>query len=137
MADIALQTANKAEVVESRNQMTLRAAVAVTAGQAVRVGASGTWVLAKATSTANGTGVYIATRTVKAGEGLTAIRSGVMDGWDLSGLAYGAAVYLSDTDGALATAAGTVSIVLGRVIPAAATVRGVNPDKILEVQCPL
>lgn len=35
----------------------------------------------------------------------------------LDGLAYGALVYLSDTTGRFADAAGTVSVVCGRVIP--------------------
>jgi tetrahydromethanopterin S-methyltransferase subunit E len=35
----------------------------------------------------------------------------------LAGLAYGALVYLSDTTGLFADAAGTVSVICGRVIP--------------------
>jgi hypothetical protein len=35
----------------------------------------------------------------------------------LSGIAYGVSVSLSDTDGTLADAAGTVSTVVGKVVP--------------------
>lgn len=47
----------------------------------------------------------------------------------LDGLAYGALVYLSDTAGRLADAAGTVSVVIGRVIP---LWDGTTPTKILD-----
>jgi hypothetical protein len=137
MANLALKTANRVEIIASLNQHTLRAAVAITAGQAIRIGTAGKWILAKATSAAAGAGVYIATRTVGAGESVTGIRKGQFDGFDVSGLAYGAAVYLSDTDGALADAAGTASIVVGRVGAIDGVAVGSSPNKILEVDCPL
>jgi hypothetical protein len=137
MATIALVTANKVEVVESIKQMTLPAAEAITAGAPVRIDtAAGRFTNANGTTAAEARIWGIATRTVAAGEGVTAIRSGVMDGWDLSGLAYDAAVYLSDTDGRIDTAAGTVSTVVGRVIPATATTLGTAYDKILSVELP-
>lgn len=55
----------------------------------------------------------------KVNDGVTAVRRGIVGLGDtaLSALAYDADVYLSDTDGKLADAAGTVSKVVGRVIP--------------------
>src|SRR5689334_10201438 len=102
MATIALVTANKVEIVGvPKDQWTAPAAVAVNAGQAVQLNASGKWALAKSTTAALARRVYIATRTVLAGQSLTAIRHGEMDGFDLSGLAYNAPVYLTDTDGVI------------------------------------
>lgn len=135
MATIALVTANRVEVVESIKQMTLPAAEAITAGAPVRLDTTnGKWTNANGSSAAEARVWGIATRTVVAGEALTAVRNGVMDGWDLSGLAYDATVYLSDTDGRLDTAAGTVSTVIGRVIPATSPALGTAYDKVLGVE---
>ena len=73
-------------------------------------------------------------KTVAAGLPVTAIRKGVMDGWDLSALDYDAPVYLSDTDGRLSTVAGTTSVVMGRVIPATSVSLGTAYDKILGLE---
>ena len=56
-----------------------------------------------------------------------------MDGFDVSALAWDADIYLSDTDGRIADAAGTVSTKVGRVIPGTATTLGTAYDKILFV----
>lgn len=137
MATIALTTANRVEILESFNQMTLPAAEAITAGAPVRLDTTtGKWTNANGSSAGEARAWGIATRTVVAGEALTAIRSGVMEGWDLSALAYDASVYLSDTDGRLDTAAGTVSLVLGRVIPLTSTTLGVAYDKALSIELP-
>ncbi len=99
---------------------TLPANEAITVGQYMRINTSGYWVLGNATDAANaGAGVnYIATRTVNAGFPLTGVRQGAVLwlGTALAGLAIGAPVYVSDTTGSLGDAAGTVSIVAGRVI---------------------
>jgi hypothetical protein len=134
MADIALVTANRVTVVESTIQMTLPAAEAITAGQAVRLDtSSGKFTKANGTDAAESRIYGIATRTVVAGEAVTAIRKGVIDGHALSGLDYDAAVYLSDTDGALADAHGTVTVAVGRVVPGTATTLGTAYDKLLFV----
>lgn len=134
MATISLVTANKVNVVESIEQLTLPAAEAIVAGAAIRLDtSSGKFTNGNGTLAAEARVKWIATKTVAAGEPVTGIKRGVMDGWDLSGLAYDAAVYLSDTDGRLDTAAGTVSTVLGRVIPGAATTLGTAQDKLLLV----
>ena len=134
MADIALVTANKVEVVESIVQMTLPAAEAITAGMAVRLDTStGKFTKAKGSDAAEARIYGVATKTVAAGLGVTAIRKGVMDGFALAGLNYDAPVYLSDTDGTLADSVGTVTIAVGRVIPGPATALGTAFDKLLFV----
>lgn len=134
MTDIALITANKVEIVESIEQMTLPAVEAISAGQAVRLDTS-TGKFTKANGSSSGEArIYgIATKTVAAGEPVTAIRKGVLDGFALSGLNYDAAIYLSDTDGTLANTTGTVSVEVGRVIPGAGVTLGTSFDKILFV----
>lgn len=135
MTAIALITANRVEVVDSIRQMTLPAAEAITAGAPVRLDtSSGKFTNSNGTTAPEARIWGIATRTVVAGEALTAIRNGVMDGFDLSGMNYDATVYLSDTDGRLDTAAGTVSTVVGRVITATGTTLGTAFDKILSVE---
>lgn len=73
-------------------------------------------------------------RAVKAGYGVTVLRAGIMDGFDLSALAYDDPVYLSNTGGAIADAAGDVSVVVGRVVPGTAVTLGTAYDKLLEVE---
>lgn len=57
----------------------------------------------------------IALMTVGAGQAFDALERGYVGGLDVSGLAFDALVYVSDTAGKLATAAGTNSSVAGRV----------------------
>jgi hypothetical protein len=133
--EIALTTANKVEIVESVVQMTLPTDEAVTAGMAVRISTTtGKFTKANGTGAAEARAWGVATRTVASGQPVTAIRRGVMDGWDLSAMDYDAPVYLSDTDGRLSTVAGTTSVVIGRVIPATSTTLGTAYDKILHVE---
>lgn len=51
----------------------------------------------------------------RAGQGVSVLKSGHVAGYDVSGLAYGAALYASNTAGEVADAAGTVSKVIGHV----------------------
>src|SRR5574340_1085722 len=135
MADIALVTANRVNVLETIEQMTLPCDEDIAAGATVRLNtATGQFTKSNGSAAGEARTYGIATRTVKSGMPLTAIRRGVMDGWDLSGLAYDADVYQSDTDGRLGTVAGTVSKVLGRVIPATAVTLGTAYDKVLLVE---
>ncbi len=136
MADIALTTANDREidiVGFPETQLTLVAAEAILAGQAVRIDTTGKFTLAKGTDATEAAIYGIATRTVAAGEAVTAVRKGVLDGLNISGDAYWAAIYLSDTDGTLAQGAGTVSTIVGRVIPGTSTTLGTAYDKLLFV----
>lgn len=117
------------------DQLTLPAAEAITAGAPVRLDTTtGRWMNANATTAAESTYVWIALRTVAAGEGVTAYRRGIVSGYDLDALDYGAAVYLSDTDGRLADAAGTVSVIVGRVVPIHDRPLGETPGKAIHLE---
>jgi hypothetical protein len=135
MADLTLATANKINVgTLTVQQITGVAAAAITAGSPVLFDTNGKFIAADANDTAADACFGIATRTVAAGEALTVVRRGLMDGW--SNLpAYGAPVFVSNTAGALADAAGTASIVVGYVVPVFGTTLGTAADKALMVEC--
>lgn len=136
MANIALVTANKVHVVESIHQMTLPAAETIAPGAPVRLDTStGRFTNANGSSSGEARvwGIAVGQKSIAAGMPCTAIRRGVLDGYNFS-QAYDAAIYLSDTDGTLADSAGTVSTVVGRVIPATATTLGTAYDKLLSVE---
>jgi hypothetical protein len=134
MANIALKTADRVEVVGFPiQQLTLPAAEAITAGMPVRIDTAGKFTPSNGTTTGEARVWGIGTKTVAAGEALTAVRRGILDGFTFS-QAYDAAIYLSDTDGTLADAAGTVSTVVGRVVPGWSQLLGSNPDKLLSVE---
>ncbi len=134
MADINLVTANKVNVVESIEQLTLPAAEAITAGMAMRLDTtSGKFTKANGSAAGEARVKWLAVKTVAAGEPVTGIKTGVLDGYDLSGLNYDADVFLSDTDGRLADTAGTVSTKVGRVLPGTSTTLGTAFDKLLLV----
>lgn len=132
MANIALTTAARVEVVESIIQATLPAAETITAGEAVRIDTAGKFTGANGTTTTENRIFGIATHAAIAGEAVTAVRKGVLDGFNFT-QAYDAIVYLSDTDGTLGDTAGTVSTIVGRVIPAWAQLVGTAADKLLFV----
>ena len=134
MADITPNSAGIA-VAESFEQCTLIAAEAINPGQAVRIDpASGRFTLANATSASEARvyGIAVGSHAIPSGYPLTAIRRGVLSGFTLNGL-YDSALYLSNTDGALADAAGTVSVVVGRVLPGTAQTLGSALAKLLLV----
>jgi hypothetical protein len=135
MATISPSTAGRIEVIEPGEQMTLPAAADLTAGTGVKPDTNGAFIQALATSASNGAGVMLALRTVKSGEALTAMKSGVVGGFTIS-QAYGAAVYLSDT-GTVADAAGTSSIQLGRVVPGTANTLDAAHDKNIRLGAPV
>jgi hypothetical protein len=126
MAAIAVTTAEARVVEEPIDQFTAYTSVAVTAGQVVRLNASGKWVLAQADTAPNGAGCYIALRSAGANQPLTGARICKLTGIDPA-LAPPAAVFLSNTAGGMDTAAGTVSVQIGRVVEAG----------IATFQCPL
>lgn len=132
MAVIALTRANRVEIVESIEQMTLAAAEEITPGMAVRIDGD-RFTKANGTTATEAAAYGIATGdvVVVAGMPITAVKQGVLDGYELTG-ATGSAVYLSDTDGRLDTAAGTVSKVVGTVIPGTAQPLG-SSHKLLRV----
>ncbi len=136
MADIALITADKIEIVEivPGQTMTLPAGEALTAGQLVRINASGQFIRANGTTATTGRAYGVVTRSVSvAGPAVTAIKKGVMDGFEVSALAYDADLFASNTPGMLADAAGTTPKVIGKVIPVWSQVLAGVPNKIVLV----
>jgi hypothetical protein len=114
-------------VEESVVQHTATSAATLSAGSAVKLDTNGRWVAAIATGQVEG----ILTRSVVSGEAGTAIKLGVLDGFNLDAIAYGGLAY-TGAAGALDTA-GTVAV--GKVIPGRSHLRGNAPDKLLFVNC--
>jgi hypothetical protein len=134
MANIAVATADRVEVVGfPSSQLTLPAGEAISAGAPVRIDTAGKFTNSNGTTAPEARVWGIATRTVAANEPLTAVRRGILDGFTFS-QAYDAAIYLSDTDGRLADAAGTVSTAIGRVIPGWSQLLGAAASKLLSVE---
>ena len=132
MAAIPVATAGRIRIVESIEQATEVAGEAILAGAPVRFDTNGNFVNGNGT-TATEAAVYgVATSSVAANEALTAVKKGVLDGFTFS-QAYGAPIYVSDTDATLADAAGTVSVKVGMVIAAKGQQIGTAADKLLEV----
>ena len=132
MADLSI-TAAKVAAAKVFEKVTGPAGEVITAGQPVRYDTTtGRFVKADATSAANGRVVGIALDPANAaGMPITVLTKGWLDLGDALGdLAYDADVFLSNTAGALADAAGTTSIVIGTVVP---VWYGTTPDKLLRV----
>lgn len=131
MADLAL-TAAEIAVTQPRNSITFEmiAAAAITKGQAVYIDSDGKAAVADGSAAGTADVVGIALNAAAAGEGVTLLKQGFLYGYTIT-QAYGALIYLSDTAGALADAAGTVSKLVGKVlsIPEA----GGNISKVLFV----
>lgn len=132
MTDIALTAAQIAAVYPEKAEIfTMIAAETITAGQAVFLDSNGKAQLADA----NGSGEQqirgIALTGGGAGDAISILKRGHVYGFTISGLAYDAIVYLSDTVGALADAGGTLTVNVGRVVS--------MPDnsltKVLFVEC--
>src|SRR5262245_5369730 len=105
MADLTVTAAQVAVVFPHsalNETYDIVAGVAITAGQAIRQNTSGKGALA---DTDAGSGaekaIGLALNAAGAGQAVSYLRRGVVYGFDLSGLAYGALVYLSDTAGKL------------------------------------
>lgn len=76
----------------------------------------------------------IAVSSGKSGQTVTVVRVGVLEGWDLDALNFQADVFASDTAGKADTAAGTVSVKLGDVMPVYSQAITAVPKKVLRVQ---
>lgn len=121
MADLTVTAAQVATVFPTKaDVVSYVSAAALTAGQPVYVNTSGKAGVADANGAAPiNTFRGIALETVGAGQPVSVLRRGELYGFDLSALAFDAAVYVSDTAGSLADAAGTASLRVGRVQPLA------------------
>lgn len=134
MADVVLLTAGQLRVEESLEQNTLPAGVAIAAGQSVRQDATtGKWVLADGSDVNTSDAYGMAVKSVPAGMAVTAIRRGVVDGFVLTDQDYGEQVFLSDTAGGIADAAGTHGGIVGAVIAVHSHLTGGTPDKLLRL----
>jgi hypothetical protein len=117
MADITVTAAKVALVIHQESHVyDFIAAEAITAGQAVYQLSTGKVGVADA----NGAGKQqfrgIALKSVAAGQAVSVLKEGYVEGFTISGLNYDVPVYLSDTAGALADGAGTMSVICGRVV---------------------
>jgi len=135
MSDLTV-TASDVAAVQIFEQWTAPAAETFSAGEAIRLDTStGKATPGNATGAAEArvTGIAIETANV-ANETITIVKRGILDLGDaLDSLDYDAAVYLSNTDGTLGTAAATVSIIVGRVVPGWGHT---TADKLLWVDLP-
>lgn len=136
MSDLTI-VATAVKVVRAgagEHQLTLPALEAINAGQYIRIDPStGKFRLGNATTlTEVGVG-YLAIESVPAGMPVTGLeRPCLVDLGDaLAALNFGDKVWLSDTDGTLATAAGTVDTVVGTVVPGFAKT---TAEKLLKLQ---
>lgn len=117
MADITV-TAAKIGVVypEKAEIFDFVAAATITAGQAVYQTSAGKIDIADA----NGSGTLqfrgIALNGGGAGQAISVLKKGHVNGFTVTSQAYDAALYLSNTAGALADSAGATSINCGRVV---------------------
>lgn len=137
MASIAVTTAGSIHVVEAREQMTLPAAAALLAGDTVSIDSDGKFVKGDADGAGLLSSIYgIATRSVAAGEAVTAVRRGVLSGYTFGSTAYWTAVLAADTAGEITVTASesngaSADVTIGRVIPVWTNLIGGTPDKAL------
>lgn len=134
MADIAKQTGAVVHAIWPTKADIKPVIAAETAanGNAAYLATSGKYGLADANAAGKQQFRGIFLEPAGAGQGTSILRRGAVGGYDLSGLAYGALVYLSDTAGALADAAGTMTVPVGRVEPMSDT----DLTKVLFIDVP-
>lgn len=101
--------------------------------EAVRYDTDGTVTPANGTDTTENNICGFATvESDRVGQAITVVRDGLLDIGDaLSGVAIGAPLYVSDTDGQIATSAGSASMILGRCVPGWGSL---TADKLLRVR---
>lgn len=134
MATIPVVTAGRVRAVESIQQFTLPAGGSITAGDLVRLDTTtGRLIRANATTAGNARAIGVALSSVPEGQTVTAVRKGILDGFDLDALNFDAPLYVSDTAGRIDDTAGTVSVVIGRVVPGTAATTGTGYHKLLAV----
>lgn len=115
MADIT-RTAADARPTNDIQTLTVVMDVAVEAGQPVYIKSNGNGALADASAAGTLKARGIATMDTVAGRAVALVTRGKFGGW--SGMTPGADVYVSDTAGELADAAGTVTQIVGYAVSA-------------------
>ena len=131
MADLSV-TAGDVAPVKIIEQFTAPAGEAFSAGAAVRLDTTtGKLTGANGSAAAEARVAGIALTTAAANDTVTVLRKGYVDLGDaLDALTYDDDVFLSNTDATLADTAGTVSTIVGTVVPGFAAT---TPDKLLRV----
>jgi hypothetical protein len=116
MAAVAVNTANINPMNhEQTERQSYIAAEAITAGDPVYMLTTGKVGRAGANTSGKRNFLGVAMKTAGAGQVVGVLKRGLCSGFTVSGLNAGAAVYLSDTVGAYGDAAGTTSVVVGKV----------------------
>lgn len=93
------------------------AGVALTAGQLVHFNSAGKLILTDADSAGTALCDGMCLESCGAGQATSYLVRGHVAGFTVSALAYRVLVYASDVAGGVDTAAGTVSLTIGRVLP--------------------
>lgn len=116
MADLAVTPTRlrPMEVIEAR-LIPMIADEVITKGQPVYRKATGRAGLADASAVGTAKPVGVATTSVQPGTAFDALHYGMMAGYGLDGIDPGTTVYLSDTAGFVADAAGTIDVPIGTV----------------------
>lgn len=118
MADIVVTAAKVGRVRPGEDEvLPVKLAATVTAGQVLYQNSSGTFDLADA----NGSGTLqargVALEGGAAGSWVPMMKRGWLDGYTVSSMNGDAVVYLSNTAGAFADAAGATTVICGLIIP--------------------
>lgn len=134
MSDITL-TASRIAAVHPRfaEIYDFVAAATITAGQIVYLNSDGKLGVADANGSGTLQPLGVALNGGGAGQAISVLKRGFCYGFTITSLAYDAAVYLSDTAGALADAAGSASVIVGRV---KALSDSGTPTKVLYIDAP-
>jgi hypothetical protein len=117
MADIVVTAAEVARVYPQNDEVvSVKLAATVTRGQAAYQTTATTFGLADANAAGAQQFRGIFLEGGAAGQVVPMLKRGALYGFTVSGLNGDAVLYLSDTAGALADAAGTMTVIAGRVI---------------------
>ena len=134
---MAAITVSRCNVVKDFQSRDLPVGEAMTEGHYSRLNTTtGKLELGNATTTGElgNTWGLISHANVAIGQTAHLIMEGIVDiGDGLEGLAYDAPVYVNDADGSLGDAAGTVSRIVGRVVPVFSNIAG-TAEKLLELR---
>ena len=118
VTDIVVTTAKVGRPYTVDDSMvTITAGTTIAAGQAVYVDSNGKLAVSDASVVSTAKVDGIAVNSASAGQAVHVLRRGFIEGFAVSGMAYRDTVYLSDTAGALNTAAGTEPLVVGKILP--------------------
>ncbi len=108
----------------------LIAGVVIEAGQGLYINSSGFAELGDASAAGTAVCVGVALNDAQVGQAVAVLHKGFIEGFTLSG-AYNTLIFVSDTAGDLADAAGTVTAPVGRVVATSES----TPSKLLYIDC--